>query len=200
MVLRFLLLEVHSSDEIVHSWLYQLSRVTRKMPKTRRHTVERCRLRKSGSAQSRAHGSGCRHEGICSEDRARAQYRETHFCGRLPNGGIHICPLWLFTPRYFHSSQRRIPFLCMLGSFLAVHLIVALIPLQKQTRTLGMTAAASNINNNALPWHGEGFSLWRKMKDIRPRQYVCRRVHPSWPVSLEQGDVRTAGESPSLSH
>ncbi len=88
----------------------------------------------------------------------------------------------------------------MLGSFLAAHLIVALIPLQKQTRPLGMTAAASNINNNALPWHGEGEQMWRKMKDIRPRQYVCRRVHPSWPVSLEQGDVRTAGEFPSLSH
>ncbi len=152
-----------------------------------RHTVERCRRRKSGSAQSRAHGSGCRHEGICSEDRARTQYRETHFAAAFRNRGRP------------NSSLCGEP--CrMLGSLLAAHLIVALIPLQKQTRTLGMTAAASNINNNALPWHGEGEQMWRKMKDIRPRQYVCRRVHPSWPVSLEQGDVRTAGEFPSLSH
>lgn len=50
---------------------------------------------------------------------------------------------------------------------------------------LAMAAAPS--------WHGAGAAQWRKMREITPHSYLCRRVDPAKPLSLADPDVRTAG-------
>lgn len=49
---------------------------------------------------------------------------------------------------------------------------------------LAMAAAPS--------WHGAGAAQWRKMREITPHSYLCRRVDPAKPLSLADPDVRTA--------
>ena len=67
----------------------------------------------------------------------------------------------------------------------------------------------------AVRWHGEGAEQWSRMRGIAPRytsaqlisprsfradghacgggrEYCCRRVNPARPISLADGDIRTA--------
>ena len=75
----------------------------------------------------------------------------------------------------------------MIAGVLAAHLVTALaLP---SPRPVAMSAADVV---HRLPWHGAGAAQWRRMRGITPRSYQCRRVDPARPISLDDGDVRSA--------